>query len=107
MAAKSSSSSNTPWQLRYLGQPEVGQQRPTLVRSCYDIACSDNAVEFLTNLGFRLDWEYVSKGLIFRKGRMKITVSKIFKIIPVGAAGLPPPPASAVPNGPTEGKSHT
>ena len=28
-----------PWQLRYLGQPEIGEKRPTLVRSCYDIAC--------------------------------------------------------------------
>merc|ERR1712113_1363296 len=53
----------------------------TVVRSCHDIACSDNAVEFLLQLGFRLDFEFVSKGFIFRKGRMKITISKIFKIL--------------------------
>lgn len=71
-----------PWQLRYLGQPEIGNQRATLVRSCYDIACSSNAVEFLTQLGFRLDYEFAAKGLVFRKGRMKVTVSKIFHIKP-------------------------
>ena len=96
-----SKSSSTPWQLRYLGQPETGQQRATLVRSCYDIACSDNAIEFLTQLGFRLDFEFAAKGLIFRKGRMKITVSKIFKIVPVGP-GHPPPPPNAIPNGQSE-----
>ncbi|TRY62843.1 hypothetical protein TCAL_00427 [Tigriopus californicus] len=70
-----------PWQLRYIGQPELGN-RPTLVRSCYDIACSDNAVEFLTELGCRLEYEFVAKGFLFRKGRMKVTVSKIFKTLP-------------------------
>lgn len=70
-----------PWQLRYIGQPELGN-RPTIVRSCYDIACSDNAVEFLTELGCRLEYEFVAKGFLFRKGRMKVTVSKIFKTLP-------------------------
>jgi mediator of RNA polymerase II transcription subunit 18 len=75
---------DVPWQLRYIGQPELGN-RPTIVRSCYDIACSDNAVEFLTELGCRLEFEYVAKGFLFRKGRMKVTVSKIFKPPPLGA----------------------
>jgi len=91
----------TPWQMRYLGQPEISQQRSTVVRSCHDIACSDNAVEFLLQLGFRLDFEFVSKGFIFRKGRMKITISKIFKILSVGP-NQPQPPANAIANGPTE-----
>ena len=65
---------------------ELGQ-RATSVRSCYDIACSENAVEFLTELGCRLEFEYVAKGFVFRKGRMKITVSKIHKI----AQGPPQP----------------
>ena len=42
-----------PWQLRYVGQPELGNSYPTVVRSCYDIACSSNVVEFLTELGCR------------------------------------------------------
>lgn len=76
------SKSDGPWQLRYLGQGELGQ-RTTLVRSCYDIACSENAVEFLTELGCRLDFEYVAKGFVYKKGRMKVTVSKIFKVSPL------------------------
>jgi len=68
-----------PWQLRYVGQPELGN-RATVVRSCYDIAISSNILEFLTELGCRLDFEYVAKGFLFRKGRIKVTVSKVFKI---------------------------
>eukprot|EP00088_Acartia_fossae_P060246 TRINITY_DN7209_c0_g1_i5.p1 TRINITY_DN7209_c0_g1~~TRINITY_DN7209_c0_g1_i5.p1 ORF type:complete len:213 (-),score=37.13 TRINITY_DN7209_c0_g1_i5:432-1070(-) len=69
---------NVPWQLRYVGQPETGN-RPTVVRSCFDIACSSNIVEFLTELGCRLEFEQVCKGFIYRKGRIKVTVTKIFK----------------------------
>ncbi len=69
--------SRIPWRLRYVGQPELGN-RPTLVRSCYDIACSNNVVEFLTELGCRLEFEFVAKGFIFRKGRIKVTVSKVY-----------------------------
>jgi len=68
-----------PWQLRYVGQPEMSQ-KSTVVRSCYDIACSSNVVEFLTELGCRLEYEYVAKGFIFRKGRIKVTVSRVYKI---------------------------
>lgn len=71
-----------PFQLRYIGQPELDRSRPTLVRSSIDVGCTSSILEFLTELGCRLDFEYVSQGYLFRKGRMKITVSKIFKIIP-------------------------
>lgn len=30
-------------------------------------------------MGFRVDFEYINRGYMFRKGRMKVTVSKIFK----------------------------
>ena len=82
-----------PWSLRYVGQPEMSQ-KSTVVRSCYDIACSSNVVEFLTELGCRckqmiwkmflstcllsrLEYEYIAKGFIFRKGRIKVTVSRV------------------------------
>jgi mediator of RNA polymerase II transcription subunit 18 len=70
--------SSIPWQLRYIGQPELGN-RATVVRSCYDIACSSNIIDFLTELGCRLEFEYVSKGFLYRKGLIKVSVSKVFK----------------------------
>ncbi|CAG9840342.1 unnamed protein product [Diabrotica balteata] len=72
---------DTPFQLRYIGQQELGDKsRPTVVRSSIDMACSSTIVDFLTELGCRLDFEYIARGYMFRKGRMKITVSKIFKM---------------------------
>ncbi|XP_065363546.1 mediator of RNA polymerase II transcription subunit 18 [Calliphora vicina] len=73
---------DAPFQLRYIGQPELDRSRPTLVRSSIDVGCTSTILEFLTELGCRLDFEYVSQGYMFRKGRMKITVAKIFKIMP-------------------------
>nr|CAD7401120.1 unnamed protein product [Timema cristinae] len=70
-----------PWQLRYIGQPEVATKRPTIVRSSLDIGTSSTVVEFLTDLGCRMDFEYAARGYMFRKGRMKITVAKIFKML--------------------------
>lgn len=103
---------DVPWQLRYIGQPELGKfkaemdkymkinftfdmvfyailhfpgpqgdkTRPTIVRSSIDIGTNSAVVEFLTELGCRMDFEYIVRGYMFRKGRMKITVSKIFKV---------------------------
>lgn len=56
------------------------KSRPTIVRNSIDIGTSSTVVEFLTELGCRLDFEYTARGYMFRKGRMKITVSKIFKV---------------------------
>ncbi|XP_012542944.1 mediator of RNA polymerase II transcription subunit 18 [Monomorium pharaonis] len=70
-----------PWQLRYIGQEELGDKsRPTIVRSSIDVATSNTVVDFLTELGCKMDFEYITRGYMFRKGRMKITVSKIFKV---------------------------
>lgn len=55
-------SRDAPFQMRYLGQPEVDQRRPTLVRSCMDCACTNGILEFLTEMGFRLEFEYIAKG---------------------------------------------
>lgn len=69
-----------PFQLRYIGNPELGDaKRPTLLRSSFDISCSPSIIDFLQELGCRLEFEYTVRGYLFRKGRMKITVSKIFK----------------------------
>lgn len=71
---------DAPYQLRYIGQPELGDRsRPTLVRSSIDVACTASILDYLHELGCRVDFEYTNRGYMFRKGRMKVTVSKIFK----------------------------
>lgn len=56
------------------------KSRPTILRSSIDVATTPTIVDFLTEMGFRMDFEYILRGYMFRKGRMKITVSKIFKV---------------------------
>lgn len=74
-----------PWHLRYLGQPEVGDKsRHALVRNCVDVATSHSLPEFLNEMGFRLDHEFVAKGHIFRKGALKVVVSKLFRVLVPG-----------------------
>jgi mediator of RNA polymerase II transcription subunit 18 len=64
-----------------LGQPELGDKnRATLVRSCVDVNVSGNVSSFLEEMSFKLDFEYLSKGFIFKKGRMKIIVAKISRL---------------------------
>ncbi|GFQ86670.1 mediator of RNA polymerase II transcription subunit 18 [Trichonephila clavata] len=71
-----------PWHLRYIGQPEIGDKnRATMIRSCIDVDTSSNVVQFLNELGFRLDYEFVLKGFMFRKGRMKVTVAKVCRLL--------------------------
>ncbi|KFP78320.1 Mediator of RNA polymerase II transcription subunit 18 [Apaloderma vittatum] len=79
--------SGMPWRLCYLGQPEIeigDKNRHALVRNCVDIATSDNLTDFLVEMGFRMDHEFVAKGHVFRKGIMKIVVYKIFRILMPG-----------------------
>ncbi|CAG0910173.1 unnamed protein product, partial [Cyprideis torosa] len=69
-----------PIMLRYVGNTEMGDKnRQTVVRTCIDVACSREVVEFLRELGFQLEYEVMLKGFLFRKGRMKITVTKACK----------------------------
>lgn len=84
-ARQSLDSPQMPWQLRYVGQPEVGDKtRHTVVRSCIDVSTSNNLVSFLNELGFRLDFEFVLKGHMFQKGRMKVIVAKVFRLVQQG-----------------------
>ncbi|XP_064635064.1 mediator of RNA polymerase II transcription subunit 18-like isoform X2 [Lineus longissimus] len=81
-ARRSLSHQHVPWHLRYVGQVDVGDKsRATLLRSCIDVSTSDNLMQFLVEMGFKLDHEHVVKGYLFTKGRMKITVSKIFRML--------------------------
>ncbi|XP_034730756.1 mediator of RNA polymerase II transcription subunit 18 [Etheostoma cragini] len=84
-ARRSLSHPTSPWHLRYLGQPEVGDKsRHALVRNCVDVAASHSLPEFLNEMGFRMDHEFVANGHIFRKGAMKVVVSKLSRILVPG-----------------------
>lgn len=70
-----------PWHCRYIGQPELGDKnRATLVRSSIDVACSNNIGQFLLEMGFKPEYEFTSEGFMFKKGRMKVVVAKIFRM---------------------------
>ncbi|XP_071954944.1 mediator of RNA polymerase II transcription subunit 18-like isoform X2 [Antedon mediterranea] len=77
---------DSPWQLRYLGQPEMGDKsRGAAMRSYLDTCTGPNLPDFLTEIGFKMDYEVVCKGYMFRKGKMKITITKVFKIVNPGS----------------------
>jgi len=70
-----------PWHVRYVGQADAGDKtQHTLLRSCVDVGTSDNIRQFLTEMGFQMEFEYVVKGYMFHKGRLKVTVSKLNKV---------------------------
>ncbi|XP_063054201.1 mediator of RNA polymerase II transcription subunit 18 [Engraulis encrasicolus] len=84
-ARRSLSHPTAPWHLRYLGQPEVGDKsRHALVRNCVDVAASHSLPDFLNEMGFRMDHEFVAKGHVFRKGGMKVVVSKLSRVLVPG-----------------------
>lgn len=84
-ARRSLSHPTSPWHLRYLGQPEVGDKsRHALVRNCVDVAASHSLPEFLNEMGFRMDHEFVATGHIFRKGAMKVVVTKLSRVLVPG-----------------------
>ena len=89
---KSMDQPQNPFHLRYLGQQELGDKnRATIVRNCIDCSTSSNLVQFLTEMGFKLDFEFVLKGYMFRKGRMKVIVAKLFRVQQnAGPEGLEP-----------------
>ncbi|KAL7887281.1 hypothetical protein AOLI_G00050020 [Acnodon oligacanthus] len=72
-ARRSLAHPTAPWHLRYLGQPEVGDKsRHALVRNCVDVAASHSLPDFLNEMGFRMDHEFVAKGHIFRKVELSV-----------------------------------
>ena len=51
-----------------------------MLRNSIDVGCTPNVLEFLSEMGFKQEYEYMCKGCMFRKGRMKILVYKIYKV---------------------------
>lgn len=75
---------HTPHHLRYLGTTESEKTKSVSTRQYIDVCTSDTVIPVLEYMGFRLDHEFVVKGNLFRKGRMKIVVSKIYKMLTQG-----------------------
>ncbi|CBY33325.1 unnamed protein product [Oikopleura dioica] len=77
--SRSLAQSKMPWQLKYVGALEAGN-KTCLMRNHVTVGCSENVTSFLTELGFRADTEFLSKGYLYRKGRVKIVLSKLCKM---------------------------
>ncbi|CDW57520.1 mediator of RNA polymerase II transcription [Trichuris trichiura] len=80
---------DAPFHLRYVGNPDPDENKkcPTIMRKTMDCLChSNDMMGFLGNLGFRMQYEFVAKGVIFTKGPIKITVSKIQRVTEAGNA---------------------
>lgn len=74
-----------PHQLRYLGNVEgMDKNRAATMRSCIEVEASDNISNFLEQMGFKFDYETILRGYLFRKGNMRITVSRLHKILQKG-----------------------
>lgn len=69
-----------PHHLRYLGTAENEKTKSVLTRQYISVSCNDAAVSVIEFMGFRLDYELVVKGFLFRKGKMKIVISKLYKV---------------------------
>uniref|UniRef100_A0A8C6R3G3 Mediator of RNA polymerase II transcription subunit 18 n=1 Tax=Nannospalax galili TaxID=1026970 RepID=A0A8C6R3G3_NANGA len=75
----------SPWHVRSLGQSEMRNKNcHALVQNCVDIATSENFTDFLMEMGFHMDYEFVAKGHLFRNGIMEIVVYKIYCILVPG-----------------------
>lgn len=81
-----------PWTITYLGNPEIGDKsRPSTVRTFVEVNCTPNVCIFLQELGFTADFEFISQGWVFKKNRLKATVSKIYRMLnPPNAEQLQP-----------------
>ena len=63
------------------GTSETGEKnRAASMRSCIEVDSTDNATSFLEQIGFTFDHETILRGYLFKKGPMKICVSRLHKI---------------------------
>ena len=60
------------------------KNRAATMRSCIEVETSDNITSFLEQMGFKFDYETILRGYLFRKGAMRITVSRLHKILQKG-----------------------
>jgi len=72
---------SAPYHLRYLGTSENEKAKSVMTRQYISVSCNDAVVPIIEHgMGFRFDYELVIKGFLFRKGKMKVIVSKLYKM---------------------------
>lgn len=75
---KFTQSKNDVWHCRYVGPP-AADKVPAICRTVTDSVVHCPAMmEFVKNMGLRLEYEFIARGFLFTKGPIKIIVSKIF-----------------------------
>ena len=68
-----------PWLLTYYGHTDsADSSRPVAVRTCVQAGTSEELPKFLSCIGFKKDFELISKGHVFKKGDMRIIISKFY-----------------------------
>ena len=68
-----------PWLLTYFGQTDsADSSRLVSIRTCVQAGTSDELPAFLTAIGFKKDFELVSRGHVFKKGDMRVLISKFY-----------------------------
>ena len=50
------------------------------MRSCIEVDATENITSFLEQIGFQFDHETILRGYLFKKGHMRICVSRLHKI---------------------------
>ncbi|KRX27824.1 Mediator of RNA polymerase II transcription subunit 18 [Trichinella nelsoni] len=78
---------NAPYHVKYMGDSEadLNEKCPVNVRKVINCLCTSNdMMAFLGDIGFRMQYEFVAKGILFKKGPIKVTVSKIYRVIEAG-----------------------
>uniref|UniRef100_A0AC34RBC3 Mediator of RNA polymerase II transcription subunit 18 n=1 Tax=Panagrolaimus sp. JU765 TaxID=591449 RepID=A0AC34RBC3_9BILA len=68
---------NNVWHCRYIGPPQ-SEKLPAICRSAIDslVYCPE-MMDFIKNMGLRMEYEYVARGFFFTKGPIRIMVYKI------------------------------
>mmetsp|Transcript_23586 Transcript_23586/g.40573 ORF Transcript_23586/g.40573 Transcript_23586/m.40573 type:complete len:238 (+) Transcript_23586:14-727(+) len=69
------------WVLRYLGRIMNRKDHPATIKSVVDVRTSDNLLNFFSALGYKLDFELIRRGYLFRTSKgITVTVCRIFKL---------------------------
>lgn len=70
-----------PATLCYIGYPEAREKNLTTIRTCLESSCTQNVCTFIEALGFKLDFDFLKQGWLFKKNKINAKVSKVFRLI--------------------------